>query len=471
MHLLSLFLTLSPLTAQGGTLPSYRVDFLGPNTSASALNESGVTVGWVALAGGQTVAAVSYDGEPLADNPLPLPPGHVDSWALDINEAGLIVGSVRNSSAQQAAAWHPGPGGYTVQLLGIPPGDWFSVATGVNDLGDVVGGSGTLFSPNKALLFTASGPVVLPTISHATDVNNNRQVLAGNRLLDLDTLQVQTIPLPPGSWYGVVSAAINELDAFVGSINGTSSTCPNFPVRWQPGTGWTFVGGCANTTSATAINDLGDVLHYVYPTIARVRLEGLGDYAIGQLIDPSQGNWWVQYWGAADINNARQILCGVKDPTQTMLGAARLTDLNACGSSTVALYCTAKTSSSGCVPAVTTQGEPSASAGSGFFVRASQIEAGKIGLLFYGKQGPAAIPFQDGYLCVAQSVLRLPAQSSNGTTTCTGAFDYDFNAWIASGFDPGLGAGSRVNAQFWFRDPAAASTTGLSGGVEFVVCP
>lgn len=469
-------LFLLAMAPQGTTLPSYRVDFLGPNSSASALNEHGVAVGWVTLPTGEARAAISYDGEPFTNNLLPLPPGFVSSQAYDVNDTGLIVGAVSIVTSgflqPHAAAWFPSASGYTVQVLGEPAGDSYSAATGVNNLGDIVGSSGAMPWAYwvHAVHFTSSGPVVLAPFTSAADVNDNRNVLSGNQLLDLDTLQVQTIPLPSGNWMGVAGAALNELDGFSGYIQGFSSTCASFPIRWLPGSGWTFVGGCAQTTSATALNDLGDALTYVYPTTSGVYLEGFGYQMLGSLIDPSQGNWWVQYWGASDINNARQILCGVKDPTLTMMGSARLTDMNVCGSSTVEFYCTPKTSSSGCVPAIATSGEPSASAGTGFHVSASQVETAKLGLFFYGTSGRQAAPFQGGFLCVKTPLKRLLPQNSGGAGACAGTFDYDFNAWIATGVDPALVGGATVDGQFWFRDPNSPSTTGLSGGVEFVLC-
>ncbi|MCC6406973.1 MAG: hypothetical protein IT453_07395 [Planctomycetes bacterium] len=477
MTLSSLFCALAFTVPQGGTPPSYRVDFLGDGSSASALNEAGVVVGWVTLASGVNRAAVSYDGEPLATNLLPLPPGFTSSQAYDVNESGLIVGVVSPTTLAtlqpHAAAWFPSTSGYTVQVLGEPAGDLYSNATGVNDLGDIVGSSGT--TPWSywvhGVHFSASGPVVLPGFDSAVDVNDNRNVLSSRgELFDLDTQVMQTIPLPPGNWMGFGGAALNELDAFCGYIQGFSSTCASFPIRWMPSVGWTFVGGCAQTTSATAINDLGDVLQYVYQTNARVQFEGIGQFTIGELIDPSQGNWYVQYWGASDINNSRQMLCGVRDATLTLSGAARLTDMNVCGSSTVAMYCTPKTSSSGCVPSITTSGEPSASTGSGFHVSASQVETAKLGLFFYGTHGRLASPFQGGFLCVKAPLKRLSPQSSGGSGACAGALDYDFNAWIATGLDPALVGGATVDGQFWFRDPSSPSTTGLSGGVEFVLC-
>lgn len=412
---LSLLLCTFALAApRGGTLPSYRVDFLGDGSSASALNEAGVVVGWVTLPSGESRAAISFDGEPLATNLLPLPPGFVSSQAYDVNDSGLVVGSVSPFSTANiqphAAAWFPSPAGYTVQVPGEPPGDLHSAATGVNNLGDIVGSSGT--TPwaywVHGVHFGASGPSVLPGFDSAVDVNDHRNVLRSRgELFDLDTQVMQSIPLPPGNWMGFAGAALNELDGFCGYIQGFSSTCASFPIRWMPSSGWTFLGGCAQTTSATAINDLGDALTYVYPTASGVYFEGLGHYGIGSLIHPSQAVWWVQYGGAADINNARRLLCGVRDATLTQLGSARLTDMNVCGSATVALYCTAKTSSSGRVPAIATSGEPSAGAGSGFHVVGSQLETGKNGVFFYGTNGRKGAPFQGGFLCVMPPQRRL----------------------------------------------------------------
>ena len=68
---------------------------------------------------------------------------------------------------------------------------------------------------------------------------------------------------------------------------------------------------------------------------------------------------------------------------------------------------------------------------------------------------------------------RTPVQSSNGAPPpaldCSGAFDLDFNAWVASGKDPALVSGQTVWAQYWSRDPLAPSTTNLSDALTFVL--
>lgn len=142
-----------------------------------------------------------------------------------------------------------------------------------------------------------------------------------------------------------------------------------------------------------------------------------------------------------------------------------------------AVYCTPKTSSQGCVPEISAVGVPSASAGSGFVVACDGVPSGMIGLLFYSKDGAAAVPFQGGTLCLSGALTRTPGQNSGGTlpagSACDGHFDLDFNAWIASGQDPLLALDSTVWSQWWFRDPGFAppNASGLSAAAAFLVCP
>ena len=74
----------------------------------------------------------------------------------------------------------------------------------------------------------------------------------------------------------------------------------------------------------------------------------------------------------------------------------------------VASYCTAKLNSLGCSPSMSASGQPSASATSGFVVRATDVLNNKAGLLLYSVSGRAALPFQGGTLCIALPVRRTP---------------------------------------------------------------
>jgi len=94
--------------------------------------------------------------------------------------------------------------------------------------------------------------------------------------------------------------------------------------------------------------------------------------------------------------------------------------------------------------------------------------------MFYGYV-EAAIPFQDGTLCVAPPLVRTPVQFSYGNppppTDCSGTYAFDMNARIQSGLDAALVAGAHVYCQYWMRDPGAASATGLSDALHFQIEP
>jgi hypothetical protein len=148
---------------------------------------------------------------------------------------------------------------------------------------------------------------------------------------------------------------------------------------------------------------------------------------------------------------------------------------------TASAYCTAKTNSLGCLPAIGSSGTPSASAGGGFTITCSNVRNNKSGLLFYGVDGQAANPFQGGTLCVASPIKRTPGLYSGGSVSgndCSGVYAIDFNAFAsgALGGNP-LAAlqvpGTLVDSQWWGRDPGFASpnNTTLSDGLHFSICP
>ncbi|MBL8802928.1 MAG: VCBS repeat-containing protein [Planctomycetes bacterium] len=138
------------------------------------------------------------------------------------------------------------------------------------------------------------------------------------------------------------------------------------------------------------------------------------------------------------------------------------------------VYCTAKTNSLGCVPAIGFSGTPSVSAGSGFVIRAEQSLPDKAGLLFYSLAGPKITAYQGGFLCVKTPTVRtaLLNSGSSGVGPCTGVFAFDFNAYAASGIDPQLQQpGRAVWAQFWSRDPQSSFQTNRTDALSFFMCP
>ena len=145
------------------------------------------------------------------------------------------------------------------------------------------------------------------------------------------------------------------------------------------------------------------------------------------------------------------------------------------GCTSPAIYCTTKTNSLWCNPAIGFTGAPSASGATPFHVTGTKFINNKSGLLFYGS-APNGVAFQGGTLCVKLPITRTAVQNSGGSPTgsdCSGAYDFDFGAWILSGKDPYLAAGAKVYAQYWSRDPGFAppNNVGLTDALRVVVCP
>lgn len=139
-------------------------------------------------------------------------------------------------------------------------------------------------------------------------------------------------------------------------------------------------------------------------------------------------------------------------------------------------YCTAKTNSQGCTPALATTGFASLSATSPFTIEATMLINSRNGVLVYGLDGPAAMPFGGGVLCVGPPLRWTSVAQTLGNVPpddCSGGLMLDFNAYVQSAGAPSVVAGDQVHAQFFYRDPQHADGTGfgLTGGVSFVIVP
>ena len=166
--------------------------------------------------------------------------------------------------------------------------------------------------------------------------------------------------------------------------------------------------------------------------------------------------------------------CDLAQGTSADVDGNGVPDECECGTLPVT-YCTAKTNSLGCAPAIDHTGTPKLGAAEPFVVRCDAVLNHSVGLLLYGT-APTATPVQGGLLCVASPFKRTSGQVSGGNagsgTDCSGAFAFDFTAYVAAGLDPALVAGAKVDAQYWSRDPADPTGFGssLSDALEFVLC-
>jgi len=133
------------------------------------------------------------------------------------------------------------------------------------------------------------------------------------------------------------------------------------------------------------------------------------------------------------------------------------------------VYCVAKVSSAGCVPAIGFSGTPTYGA-SDFVIHCDQVLSFQFGLMVWAQQ-PAATPFFGGTLCIGAGPQRTPITYSGGFLPgdCSGRLEFA----ATSGFlaQNGLLPSSTVYAQFYYRDPGLpiGEQVGLSDAVRFTV--
>jgi hypothetical protein len=142
------------------------------------------------------------------------------------------------------------------------------------------------------------------------------------------------------------------------------------------------------------------------------------------------------------------------------------------------VYCTAGTTTNGCVPAISASASPSVSFANGCTISIANVEGQKAGLVFYSITGAQASPWSGtstSFLCVKSPTQRSAPQSSGGTSNaCDGSLTLDWNAYQAanpSALGNPWSAGAKAYVQGWFRDPPAPKTTNLSDAVELTYVP
>ena len=134
-------------------------------------------------------------------------------------------------------------------------------------------------------------------------------------------------------------------------------------------------------------------------------------------------------------------------------------------------YCTAKPTSSGCVPAIAATGLATYTGPDDFVVLGTDVPPFKTGLFFFGGAGPAVIPFFNGTLCVQPPLTRTLPQAAAGPPPCGASYAFPFTQ--AEMQLEGLEPCDRIWGQWWLRDPANPDGTGvaLSNAIEVEIAP
>jgi hypothetical protein len=142
-------------------------------------------------------------------------------------------------------------------------------------------------------------------------------------------------------------------------------------------------------------------------------------------------------------------------------------------------YCTAGTSTNGCVPSISANVQPNTANTAGCVVTTSGVEGQKQGIVFYGVDNTGFTPAPWGvgstsFRCVNPPTTRigLPLNSGGTAGQCDGSYVINWDAFQAAN-PTALGnpwaLGDKIFVQSWFRDPLAVKTSNLSNAVELTL--
>ncbi len=297
-------------------------------------------------------------------------------------------------------------------------------------------------------------------------LSGNSQVLFDLQVINPAGIQIQAIDSVPSSGAGVAFT----IDFY---------TCPSTYIGNDLNSAvWTFRGtgqGVSNGNTVTAFVDLTD---FTLPA---------GSYGVA--LNATTGGFRYTNGTGANQNYSNADLAlslgishsawwgGTTNNPRVWNGTIHYC---AGGPSGPMPYCTAGTSSNGCVPSIDASAQPSATFATPCVITTSNVEGQKAGLSFYGinNSGFTPLPWSptsSSFFCVKGPTQRTFAQSSGGTAgQCDGVLTLNWNSFHGS-FPGALGtpftAGDKVFVQAWYRDPPAPRTTNLSDGVELTVTP
>ncbi len=244
---------------------------------------------------------------------------------------------------------------------------------------------------------------------------------------------------------------------------------------WVIGTGCALKGDLAVIGAPADAESIAGWTTLHGSALAFAKQNGVWGEVSKLLVPPSENNQYVGM--SVGITDDYQVLVGVPGPAVASAGGIAWFD-NFQDAHLPTSYCTSSTTTNGCSPSMSSVGTPSLSNQLGFYLRTSQVEGQKQGLIFYGINGRRAgvwAPGSTSVECVKVPAQRMGTQNSGGTVgQCDGSFSEEWNTYLAThlgALGQPMAAGAVINAQAWFRDPPAPKSTNLSNGLEFMVLP
>ena len=247
---------------------------------------------------------------------VPSLPGATDMMVTGINDAGVVVGASSAGAGYVAVQWQNG----AIMQLPIEVGNANSMAFGINDSGQIVGGAGNgSFGSLHPVIWQNDGVSDISTVvgTMALGINNTGQVVggflnfAGPNAKNLGFLWENGILTDLGTQQSMVSAtAINDLGQIVGY---SKAVVPGqiHPVLLQNGS----LTDLGTPGYATAINNRGQVIGVFDDNGAGPFLWQNGQLTFINSLLPADSPWVIgAVWG---INDHNQIV-GAAQNQQTL---------------------------------------------------------------------------------------------------------------------------------------------------------
>ena len=284
-----------------------------------------------------------------------------------------------------------------------------------------------------------------------------------------------TVLNPSGINLGQIAVSTGEAGGFTLSVYTKATTYVGFTTNLGA---WTLLTSGPGVGAGLNMPSIADVTDVLIPP---------GTYGVALVLSSTHGFDYTNGTGAnqnysnADVSIATGAAnnvawTGTAFTPRVFNGTLRY---NCVGPGPVA-YCTAGTSSNGCVPSIAANNNPSVAHSNPCNISISGVEGLKFGIVFYGinQTGFSPTPWAVGsssFLCVKGPTQRTGTTSSGGTLNlCNGVLALDWNAYqTANPTSVGnpWAAGAKVYVQGWYRDPPAPKTTNLSNALEMTYVP